>query len=268
MNSSSSVRKFSLHPKLAAVIDLLLNFATLILFPQLGSWLWFVGWFLLRSILWVIFIRLVYYPPDLSRWRHFWSLVFLNFGLIVSLSIFVEWKIAWYLLMTIFIFFSCASFWLLPTGTDKLTFYRKPFRRWLFLMDAFGLAGFWSGIYALMQFQLLRPNYFIWLELFGAIVSAFLAYWWWRAYGLEKNKRLLLSVVAVLVLVFELAWVVSRWPLGFMVSGLIIIWFWYICWLLIRFNLMPEGVDWKKQKFFIYSNIILFIIFVFLSKWT
>lgn len=260
-------RKFSVHPKLAALIDLILNIATLVILPRLGSWQWFGIWFAARAGLWALFIRLVYYPPELSRWRHLWSLIFFNFGLIVALSIFVEWAVANYLLSAVFVIFSAASFWLLPTGESNLTFYQKPFRRWLFLMDAFGLAGLWSGIYAFMSFQIVGGQYFFLMYLAGAVVTTIVSLWWWQAYSLEITKKFFAAVLVCFALIFELAWIVGHWPLGFMMNGIVMVWFWYNIWLILRFNLSPEGVDWKKQKFFLVSNVILFVFFMLFAKW-
>jgi hypothetical protein len=260
-------RKFSVHPKLAAAVDLLLNLGTLLLFPKLTGWQWFAAWFVVRAVLWALFIRLVYYPPELSRWRHFWSLIFFNFGVIVALSIFIEWTVAWYLLAAVFVIFSAASFWLLPSGESSLAFYRKPFRRWLFLMDAFGLAGFWCGVFALIQFQLWQNTFYPFLEFLGALMTAAVSLWWWRAYGMEYSRRFWLSLAVIFLLTFELAWIVTRWPIGFLVSGMVMIWFWYIWWLVMRFNLSKEGIDWKKQKFFLVSSLILFILFMLLARW-
>ena len=260
-------RKFSVHPKLAAAGDFLLNIVTLLILPKLNNWQWFATWFAARAILWALFIRLVYYPPELSRWRHFLSLIFFNFGTIIALSIFVEWSIAWYLVIAVFVIFSAASFWLLPAGEGTLAFYQKPFRRWLFLMDAFGLAGFWCGIFALMQFQLWQNTFYPLLEFLGALTTALVSLWWWRAYGVEYSRRFWLSFAAVFVLIFQLAWVVAEWPVGFIVGGMTLIWFWYILWLVIRFNLSKDGVDWKKQKFFLISSFILFILLMFAAKW-
>ena len=256
-----------MHPKLAAVIDLLLNGATFWWMPQLESWYWFGLWFLIRVVLWGLFIRLVYYPKELSRWRHFFSLVFFNFGVVISLLIFIEWKLSWYLLSLIFVFFSSVSFWLLPVGEDKLLIFSKPYRRWLFLMDAFGLAGFWSGIYAFLSFQLIPHNLFWLMSLAGAGVTTLISAWWWRAYGLEYTNRFWLSLIACFVLTFELAAVVWTWPLGYLANGIIIIWFWYNWWLIIRFNLTKEGIDWKKQRLFLGFNFSLLIIFLFLVRW-
>lgn len=256
-----------MHPKLAAAVDLLLNIGTLLLFPRLNDWHWFAVWFIIRAVLWALFIRLVYYPPELSRWRHFWSLLFFNFGVIVSLSIFIDWSVAWYLLAIVFVVFSAASFWLLPSGESSLAFYQRPFRRWLFLMDAFGLAGFWCGIFALIQFQLWQATFYPLLEFFGALFTAAVSLWWWRAYGMEYSRRFWLSLLVIFILTFELAWIVTRWPIGFVVSGMVMIWFWYIWWLIMRFSLSKEGVDWKKQKFFLISSFVLLILFMFFARW-
>ncbi|MCX6782354.1 MAG: hypothetical protein NTW66_04555 [Candidatus Magasanikbacteria bacterium] len=260
-------KKFSVHPKLAAVIDFILNAATLVWLPQIGNWQWLSAWFLARAVIWGLFIRLVYYPPELKRWRHFFSLIFFNFGVIVSLVIFIEWNVAWYLLTGIFVLFSAVSFWLLPSGESNLSFYLKPYRRWLFLMDVFGLTGFWCGIFALMSFQLVPQKMFALMALLGATVSSAVSIWWWRAYGLEFSRRFWLSALSCFILVFELGWIVWRWPVGFLVGGTIVIWFWYNLWLILRFNLSKEGIDWKKQRMFFIIDLILLVIFLFLVKW-
>lgn len=262
-----NTRKFSMHPKLAAFIDLALNTLTLVWFYRLGSWPLFLSWFFLRAILWALFIRLVYYPPELSRWRHFFSLVFFNFGVIVSLLIFVEWSVAKYMLMSIFAVFSAVSFWLLPDGSGKLVFYSKPFRRWLFMMDAFGLAGCWCGIYALMEFQLVRSGFYHLLIFVGSAMSTVLSLWWWRVYGLPYARRFWLSCLVIFILIFELSWTISRWPVGFVISGMSTIWFWYVWWMMLRFNMTPEGINWKKQRFFLLTAVLLFACFMLVANW-
>ncbi|MDD2758009.1 MAG: hypothetical protein PHD72_01360 [Patescibacteria group bacterium] len=260
-------RKFSMHPKLAAVIDLALNIATLVWLPTLPNWQWFGLWFVARAVLWAFFIRVVYYPPEQSRWRHWFTLIFFNFGIVVSLLIFIDWQISWYLLSGMFVLFSAISFWLLPAGEADLTFFSKPYRRWLFLMDAFGLAGFWCGLYAVISFQILLDTYFLLLAILGAAVSTLISAWWWRAYNLPYNSRFWLSLGVSFLLVLELAWVVWRWPLGYLINGIIIIWFWYNWWLICRFNLTKEGIDWKKQKFFFFFDFLLLAAFLFAAQW-
>lgn len=134
-------------------------------------------------------------------------------------------------------------------------------------MDAFGLAGFWSGIYALLSFQLVPHNYFWLMSLAGAAVTTLISSWWWRAYGLEYTNRFWLSLLVCFVLIFELAAVIWTWPLGYRANGIVMIWFWYNLWLIIRFNLTPEGIDWKKQRMFFVFNLLLFFAFLLAVRW-
>jgi len=262
------MRNISFHPKLAAFIDILANLAMFWGLFRLGSWQGLVIWFVIRTVLWVFFIRLVYYPKELSRLRHFVSLLFFNTGVLLSL-IFMEWGRALDLTIVIYVIFSGLSFWLLPTRSEPgaINFVAKPYRRWLWLMDVFGLSLLWSSLYAGSSFQLINFNYF-WLGLIlVSLITSVISYWWWREYGAENNDRLWQSAIVCFFIFLELSFVLWLWPTGFLVNGLIMVWFWYIFWLLVRFNLSKEGINWRKQNYFLAINSVLFVIFLFLVKW-
>lgn len=113
------------------------------------------------------------------------------------------------------------------------------------------------------------PNvsFWIWLILTSAF-SAIIAGWWWLEYGVEMNKRFWMWVGFWFMLMIELLWVIQLLPLGYLVSSLLLIWCWYIVWLLARFNLMPEGINWRKQIWFLALNSVLFVSFVlFVVRW-
>lgn len=263
----ANVRTISFHPKMAAVIDAVVNVVLLYGLQSVQSWWMFSILLCARIVLWAILIRLVYYPKEIKRVRHFISLIFFSLGLIVGLMIFVDWIWSWRLLALTFILFSFVSFWLLPEGDSSLSFMVKPYRRWLFLMDVFGLAGLWGGMYAILSFQLI-PQGFFWLEaVLGMIISAVIAGWWWRAYDVKFSRRFWLGLLLLAALIFELSWIVWRWPLGYKVNGIIMVWFWYNLWLIIRFNLSKEGINWRKQIWFLSLNLILFILFLLIIKW-
>jgi len=262
------MKNISFHPKLAAFIDIIANLAMFWGLFRLNNWQSLIIWFSVRTVLWIFFIRLVYYPKEISRLRHFLSLLFFNFGVLLSL-IFMEWGSALTLTAAIFMIFSAVSFWLLPTKSEPgvINFVIKPYRRWLFLMDVFGLSLFWSSFYAGSSFQLINFNYF-WLGLvFASLLTSLISFWWWKEYAIENSKRLLWSVIVCFFIFLELSFVLWLWPLGFLVNGFIIIWFWYVFWLMIRFNLSKDGVNWKKQNVFLVINLILFIAFLFVVKW-
>ncbi len=262
------MKNISFHPKLAAFIDILANLAMFWGLFRLANWQMFLAWFVFRTILWIFFIRLVYYPKGISRLRHFASLLFFHIGVLLAL-IFMEWNSAVLLTIAVFVVFSAVSFWLLPVKNDPgtINFIIKPYRRWLFLMDAFGLSLFWSSLFAGSSFQLIDFNRF-WLGLiFASFLTSLISYWWWREYGVENDDKLWWSAIVCFLIFLELSFVLWLWPLGFLVNGFIIIWFWYVFWLMIRFNLSRDGINWRKQNTFLVINIILFIAFLFLVKW-
>ena len=262
------MKNISFHPKLAAFIDVVANLAMFWGLFRLGHWQTLLAWFVVRTVLWIFFIRLVYYPKELSRLRHFISLLFFNVGVLLSL-IFMEWNQAVTLTIALFTIFSGVSFWLLPTKSEPgvINFVVKPYRRWLLLTDVFGLSLLWSSLYAGSSFQLINFDYF-WLGLIlASLITSSISYWWWREYGLESGDRLWWSVIACFFIFLELSFVLWLWPLGFLVNGLIVVWCWYVFWLLVRFNLSKDGINWRKQNIFLAINLILFIIFLFVVKW-
>ena len=261
------LKSLSFHPKLAAALDLFINLVMLWWVSHLSSWWWVGVWLLFRLAIWGALMWAVYYPAEMSRWKHLASLVVMTLGSLAFL-LFIEWKFAWYLFGALFCFFSFFSFWLLPASSVSLAVFLKPHLRWRFIMSVIGLAGIFEGAAAIISFQIM-PNvsFWVWLVL-ASFFSALIAGWWWLEYGAQKNKRFWLWVGFWFLLMLELLWVVQLLPLGYLASSLILIWCWYVAWLLARFNLMPEGINWRKQIWFLAFNAILFPLFlIFIIRW-
>lgn len=261
------LKSLSFHPKLAAVLDLFVNLIMIFWLKQIHSWTLIGLWFFLKIIIWTALMSLVYFPKEMNRWKHLLSLIFLTIGSL-SFLLFIEWNFAWYLFGALFSFFSFFSFWLLPASSVSLTAFLKPHLRWRFIMSVIGLAGIFEGTGALISFQI-TPNINSWVWfIIASLFSAFVAGWSWLEYGIEKNKRFWIWVGCWFVMILELLWVMNLLPLGYLVSGLILIWFWYIVWLLARFNLTAEGISWRKQTWFLWFNAVLFFLFlVFIVRW-
>lgn len=263
-----TLRRISLNPKLAAVIDLVINAFLLFSFKiLLHSW-WLVGiWFGVRVAVWGAAMWMVYYPKEMSRWKHLASLAALTIGSLAFL-LFIEWNFAWYLFAVLFSLLSFFSFWLLPDSHVSLAAFLKPHLRWRFLMSAVGLAGIFEGAQAIISFQI-TPSVgaWVWLSLASLFASLFAGWWWWE-YGITINKRFWIWLGAWFLATSELFWVLNLLPLGYLVSSLILIWCWYVLWLLVRFNLNADGILWKKQILFLGTNAFLFIIFLtFIVSW-
>lgn len=260
-------KPLSFHPKLAAVLDLIINLMMLLWLRQFHSW-WMVGiWLMLKFAIWGVFMWLVYYPAEMSRSKHLASLAVMTLGSL-SFLLFIEWDFAWYLFGALFCLFSFFSFWLLPSSSVSLATFLKPHLRWRFIMSVIGLAGVFEGASAIISFQIAPSiSSWVWLIL-ASLFSALIAGWWWLEYGVQKNKRFWLWVGFWFLLVLELLWVVKLLPLGYLTGSLVLIWCWYIGWLMTRFNLSPEGINWRKQIWFLGLNAVLFPLFlIFIIRW-
>lgn len=259
-------RFISFHPKLAAGLDAFFAAVLIWWLPYLSVWWTLLIWFAFRLTLSGLLAYLVYYPESVSRSRHFLSNSVFTAGLLLLL-IFVEWNWSWYLLSLIFIAAPAFSFWLLPSARVGLSFKFKPYRRWLLLLNTLGLFGIWSGFGAIISFQVFALSPWFWLVL-GAGLTTAVSFWWWREYKVEYNNKFKLWLAVLFLLMLELVWVVTLWPLGYLASGLLLTWFWYNLWLLIRFHLSKEGIIWKKQVWTLATSGILVVLFLILvARW-
>jgi hypothetical protein len=261
-----TLNDLSLHPKLAAVLDVVVNVIMLWRVLQINSWWTLFALIALRVAAWALLIRLVYYPPKVSRLRHFFSLLIFMFGAL-AVMLFVDWRYVWYLLGGFFVALPMFSFWLLPAQEDKLFLISKHHRRWLLLMNVFGIGGLWNGLTAMIAFQVLNIN--SWFLILPVItLSVAVAVWWWHEYGLEIDRKFWIWTIAFALLLVEMSWVILLNPFGNFAQGLILTWIWYVLWLIIRFYLSKEGVDWHRQRWFLGFNLLLLILFlVFLVRW-
>src|SRR3989339_1409733 len=109
------IKNISLHPKLVAVVDVFVGAIMLWWLQQITLWWLVLVWFAFREFLWAGFIQLIYCPAKNIRWRHFLSLTFFNFGILLLL-LFLDWSPAWNLIAMVHILFTFISFWTLPSG--------------------------------------------------------------------------------------------------------------------------------------------------------
>jgi len=261
-----TLKNLSLHPKMAVVLDTIVNIVMLWCVSSIHSWWTLLILIILRILAWALLIRLVYYPPEVSRLRHFFSLLIFLLGSL-SVMLFVDWKYAWYLLGLFFILLPMFGFWLLPAQEDKLYLMSKHHRRWLFLMNVFGIGGLWNGLTAMIAFQVLNiSSWFLILPMVA--LSTTVAVWWWREYGVPADRKFWIWTISFVFLLVEMSWVILLNPFGNFAQGLILTWIWYILWLVIRFYLSKDGIDWRRQRWFLGFNLLLLALFlIFLVRW-
>lgn len=256
----------SFHPKLAAVLDVVFGLLMMWWFQHLRTGEFLAIWFVLRMLWWLLLIRMVYYSPGLKRISHLFSLIIFHCGITLWL-LFVEWVSSRYLVVGVGILFSAISFWLLPVVRTELSFIGKPQRRFRLLLSMIGLSGIWGGIGALYTFNIYAVSIPVWI-ISGSVVSVIVGIFWWKEYGIDYKRSFWLWSLGGLILLIEFSWIILYWPSGFLVNGFIIVWLWYVFWLLGRFHLSTEGINWKKHRWFLGVQALLLLLFLLSTvKW-
>lgn len=257
-----ALRSFSLPPRLVAVFDVLVSILMVFWFDRAVSTLMLALWLVTRVIWYVVLLASMYYPTFLSRLEHFQALVIFNVG-VLFLLLFVDEPMARRLLEAVLIFFSAASFWLVPASSNDLSGMAKPYRRWKFLMSIFGVAGIWNGVKALEIFQITQGNIRLGLVVMAIALTVMISIWGWQEYGLVYSKKFLFASLVIALCLAEVAYIIALWPLGYFASSFIVTWVWYLLWLFLRFFISNEGIDMERQRWFLIINAVLLLVFLF-----
>lgn len=265
MDQTSSVRRFSFSafsPFLAGAIELLASLA-------------FAGWFLRCTTVWTLALwlgaRFVWYavlllvtrfPPVLSKACHFFSLALFQVGFIALLLITdqsssfgaVSW--GWYAMLVGGTIFPSLSFFAIPHVRSELVFMSRPHTRLGVALMILGLGGIWAAEGAVISFNLYQPAWW-WAFVAGASFFSALAAaigWWWYL----RDSLLAICKAAALMMwcMLQIGLVISFWPLGFLFSGLLAVWVWYIIWLTIRYALSDEGITWPRHGYFLGAHAL------------
>jgi len=140
----------------------------------------------------------------------------------------------------------------------------KSLRRFVTLIWTFNVYTYFSALFAINLFFPSIP-FFI-LSLFGALISAGIAFMVWNLYYPKvKDYKVWTGVMALIIL--ELMWVLKLMPFGYFALALLLTWVWYVAQLFIRFSLSDKGIVWKYQKWFLLANFVLFIIMLCFIRW-
>jgi hypothetical protein len=266
VNYMKKSKTLSFHPKLAAILDIFFGLLMIGWIRHIENVQFLAIWFVVRIVWWAVLVRMVYYSPGLRRFNHVLSLVIFHIGILLWL-LFIEWSFSWYVVAAMSIVFPAISFWLLPVVKTELSFVGKPHRRFRLLLCMIGLAGIWGGVGALNTFNLFSVSIPVWV-VGGSILSVVVGIFWWKEYGIKYSRLFWGWVLATTILLMEFSGVIILLPSGFLVNGFMIVWLWYVVWLLGRFHLSSEGINWKKQRWFLGIQLICLSLFLLLSvKW-
>src|SRR3989338_7622920 len=257
----TSIRLYSLPPRLVAVFDILVGILMVLWFNHVVAMPMLGLWFGVRFFWYAVLLFSMYYPTFLSKLEHLQALIIFNIG-VVFLMLFVDEKVMRSLLEAVLVIFSAASFWLVPAASGDLSVMAKPYRRWKFLMSIFGVAGIWNGVKALEIFQVTQGNLRFGLVSLAILLTVMISIWGWQEYGLVYSKKFLKAALVLAVCLAEDAYVLALWPLGYFASSFILTWVWYMIWLFLRFYISDEGIDMARQRWFLLFNVAFLLIFL------
>jgi len=184
-----------------------------------------------------------------------------------SLISIVEWKfLNWpfILLLGISVFLLFQS--IVTSEKGLFTIEQKPYRRIMVLIWTLNGYAMITTVFALGLFF---PGIPFWiLAVVGGILLGLISFMVWKMYSKLDFRKGLVWIFLMSFLIIELVWVMHLLPFGYLVSGFLVAWLWYILQLFMRFHFGPKGVIWKRQIWFIVSNAVLYsFLMIFFVRW-
>ncbi len=182
----------------------------------------------------------------------------------IGLSTVMEWDL-WRFFLAGFVGAAVALLfgWSVTDGVVGLT--HKPFRRMKMMLWVFDAYAIVTIFFALGVFF---PEVPVWIfQLATGLLLSGISYMIWRMYYEAGIRELLIWMLIIGIVMIELVWAVQLLPFGYLVSGLLVTWLWYILQLLLRFHIGPEDVVWGRQRRFLLTNALLFAITLYLARW-
>ena len=143
-----------------------------------------------------------------------------------------------------------------------LSYEEKPYRRMFMMLWVFNSYAFITFGFALSIFF---PSIPFWIISFfvGALIG-YISVAVWKMYFNVPTQNFFLRVVLIILMIWEVMWVMHLLPLGYFVLGGLTVWLWYLIQLFVRFYLSKMGIIWKKQIVFLISNLVLYFLVLYL----
>lgn len=224
-------------------------------------------WILLRTIATLCLGLLVYCPAPLKRWQIIVSVLFGQFGL-AAVALVADARFELLIAAVAGPIITAIMYALMPPAAAELSFALKPARRARLMLVILGLYGLSVTVGAASTLQLVNSTVFLLFWAAGIISATVAALWWWFEYGLPLNKKMYIAGGLVFFIMAQLTWFLWWWPVGYLVNSFLTVWGWYLLWLLFRFELTAEGVNWKKQTpFLIFNFVLLALYLLFVVRW-
>ncbi len=241
----------------AGIFVLILKFSSLPIFFAL-------------SFLWFSLLSFLYLSFKEKRKDHTLLLTLSTaLSMLLLFSIIDDLYLRWFFVGFVAILFGIL-FGVKENSDIPLEYTRQPFRRFAMMIWVFNAYALFSYLFALgVLFQSEWP---VWLEIFlvpgAGIIAGFLAGEIWKMYVHFETKTFLFWRVVTALFISEVFWSLRLLPFGYLVSGIVLTWLWYVLQMLVRFHFQPSGIIWKKQvPFLIASALVFLFLAVFFVRW-
>lgn len=139
---------------------------------------------------------------------------------------------------------------------------QKMIRRVIMMYWVFVVYGILTTMFALSIFFQNGIPFWI-VSVCGGAIAGYSAWMIWREYVELPFTRGLVWILLMGLITIEWMWMMYLLPFGYLVSGLLVVWPWYVIQLLIRFHFGRTGVLWERQRWFLATNTVLYILFIF-----
>ncbi|MBI4992584.1 MAG: hypothetical protein HZC26_00375 [Candidatus Magasanikbacteria bacterium] len=146
----------------------------------------------------------------------------------------------------------------LARRASGLSYEEKPYRRIRMMLWVFVAYAVLTLVYALGSFF---PSVPFWLaSLAGSAIVGAISLLIWQMYFAVSWRSLLLWSLIVALSVWEIIWAQNFLPFGYLALGAFTAWVWYIMQLFARFHLSQPGIIWRRQVYFLMTNLVLYVL--------
>lgn len=221
-------------------------------------------WVIIGFAVWWLIIGLVAWLTR-AGWRNIFLALAHSLTMTALLAV-TEWPAARVLVIGLSVFGSFTIFtWSIMDKPGALSFMHKTWRRLIMMLWTFTTYAWTTATIGVKVFFPGIPGWLV--ALVVSLYAALSAFMIWSLYQPVVWRSVIARLAVLALVVAELTMVMVELPFGYLASGLLVTWVWYLAQLLMRFALMPEGIIWKNQRWFLPGNALIMALTVYFVRY-
>ncbi len=216
----------------------------------------------------IVIGAIIYFVVSHAGVRHFfwWLYTFTQLGLL-SLFLVVEWPSALVLIAVLGVLSAVVIMLWSRRVSAPIVFVReKPLRRAVSAALTLALFGFCAFMQARSVFfpSTITSIISTFFQAGVAVIASFLL---WSLYFQARVRDYFAPLVVVGCLIGQATLIIGLSSIGYLAGSLIISWLWYVLQLLMRFHFGNRDIIWFRQRKFLLTNAILFVLFLSIVRY-